>query len=74
MKRIILWVLSLTAAVMLGFAAGHIHTILTLEIETDGDGDSAIVTTVGGWQYLYAINGHTLDQGGEMIHDLGKQP
>ena len=74
MKRIILWVLSLTAAVMLGFAAGHIHTILTLEIETDGNGDSAIVTTVGGQQYLYAINGSDLNGNGEMIHDLGKQP
>ena len=74
MKRIIIWVLSLTAALMLGFAVGHIHTILTLEIETDGNGDSAIVTTVGGQQYLYAINGSDLNGNGEMIHDLGKQP
>ena len=74
MRRIILWVITLTAAVMLGFAVGHIHTILTLEIETDGNGDSAIVTTVGGQQYLYAINGHDLNGNGEMIHDLGKQP
>lgn len=44
----------------LGFLAGHAVTIHTLSIETDGDGDSAIVTTLGGNQHMYGINGYEL--------------
>lgn len=44
----------------LGFLAGHMATIYTLSIETDGDGDSAIVTTLGGNQHMYGINGYAL--------------
>ena len=69
-----LLILALLAVFLLGYAVGHIQTILGLEIETDGNGDSAIVTTVGGWQYLYGINGHDLNGNGEMLHDLGRTP
>jgi hypothetical protein len=30
------------------------------------------VTTLGGQQYLYAINGHELDTWGAKVYDLGK--
>ena len=62
------------AIFLVGLIAGHIGTIMNLEIETDGYGDSAIITTFAGQQYLYGINGHDLDGNGEMIHDLGRQP
>lgn len=39
------------------FLVGHLATIYTLEIETDGDGDSAIVTSFG-QEHFYGINGH----------------
>lgn len=52
--KLILCAAALTAA----FTVGHLVTICTLEIETDGDGDSAIVTTLGGQQHLYGINGY----------------
>ncbi|MBS4879385.1 MAG: hypothetical protein KH138_03575 [Firmicutes bacterium] len=48
------------AVLCLGFLAGHVATIHTLSIETDGDGDSAIVTTLGGNQHMYGINGYEL--------------
>lgn len=72
-KRLFL-VLAFVAVFLLGFTGGHIKTIMELEIETDGHGDSAIVTTLGGQQYLYAINGHALDEYGTQLFDLGKQP
>ncbi len=52
--KVILCAAALTAA----FTVGHLVTICTLEIETDGDGDSAIVTTLGGRQHLCGINGY----------------
>lgn len=52
--KVILCAAALTAA----FYVGHLVTLYTLEIETDGDGDSAIVTTLGGQQHLYGINGY----------------
>ena len=55
MKKIIACLLIATAA----FLAGHLATIYTLEIETDGDGDSAIVT-VFGQEHFYGINGYEI--------------
>lgn len=52
--KVILCAAALTAA----FYVGHLVTVCTLAIETDGDGDSAIVTTLGGHQYLCGINGY----------------
>lgn len=60
------------AIFLVGLIAGHIGTIMNLEIETDGYGDSAIITTFAGQQYLYAINGHELDTWGTKVYDLGK--
>ena len=74
MKRNLILTLAFVVVFLVAFTAGHIGTIMNLEIETDGNGDSAIVTTLGGQQYLYAINGHTLDDWGATIYDLGKQP
>lgn len=56
MKKILACLLIAAAA----FAAGHIATIYNLEIETDGDGDSAIVTSFG-QEHFYGINGYTAD-------------
>lgn len=42
------------------FLAGHLATLHTLSIETDGDGDSAIVTSFG-QEHLFGINGYTVD-------------
>lgn len=55
MKRIIAYLLIAAAA----FLAGHLTTISTMEIETDGDGDSAIVT-VFGQEHFYGINGYEI--------------
>lgn len=55
MKKIIACICIALAA----FAAGHLTTISTLEIETDGDGDSAIVTSFGA-EHLYGINGYDI--------------
>ena len=60
MKKTIV-AIAAVAVLCLGFLAGHAVTIHTLSIETDGDGDSAIVTTLGGNQHMYGINGFTLD-------------
>ena len=73
MKRNLILTLAFVAVFLVAFAAGHIKTIMELEIETDGNGDSAIVTTLGGQQYLYAINGSTLDDWGATIYDMGKE-
>lgn len=56
MKNIIACLLIAAAA----FLAGHLTTIYNLEIETDGDGDSAIVTSWG-QEHLFGINGYTID-------------
>ena len=56
MKKIIACLLIAAAA----FLAGHLTTIYTLEIETDGDGDSAFVTSFG-VEHFYGINGYTVD-------------
>ena len=50
MKRNLILTLAFVAVFLVAFAAGHIKTIMELEIETDGNGDSAIVTTLGGQQ------------------------
>lgn len=55
MKRIIACLLIAATA----FLAGHLSTVYTLEIETDGDGDSAIVTSWG-QEHLYGINGYEI--------------
>ncbi len=49
----------LTAA--LAFAGGHAATVSTMEIETDGDCDSAFVTTLGR-EYFMGANGYEIDQ------------
>lgn len=56
MKKILACLLIAAAA----FLAGHLTTIYNLEIETDGDGDSAIVTSFGA-EHFYGINGYTVD-------------
>lgn len=48
----------LTAA--LAFAGGHAATVYTMEIETDGDCDSAFVTTLGR-EYFVGANGYEVD-------------
>ena len=48
----------LTAA--LAFAGGHAATVSTMEIETDGDCDSAFVTTLGR-EYFVGANGYEVD-------------
>lgn len=56
MKKIIAYICIAAAT----FLAGHLTTIYNLEIETDGDGDSAIVTSFGA-EHFYGINGYTID-------------
>lgn len=56
MKKLIAAILIAAAA----FAAGHATTMATLDIQTDGDGDSAIVKTLG-LEYFKGINGYTVD-------------
>lgn len=55
MKKIIACICIALAA----FTAGHFATLYTLEIETDGDGDSAIVTSFG-QEHFYGINGYEI--------------
>lgn len=71
-KRLLL-MLWFVAMFLLGLTAGHIGTIMNMEIETP-DEQTAIVTTFAGQQYLYSTNGHDLNGNGETIHDLGRQP
>ena len=56
MKKPIVAILIAAAA----FAAGHAATMATLDIQTDGDGDSAIVQALG-LEYFRGINGYTVD-------------
>lgn len=44
----------------------HIWTITHLEIETDGNGDSAFVSCAG-QEWFYGINGHMIDENGEVV-------
>ena len=55
MKKILACLLIAAAA----FLAGHLTTIYNLEIETDGDGDSAMVTSFG-QEHFYGINGYKI--------------
>ena len=55
MKKIIACICIALAA----FSTGHLTTIYTMEIETDGDGDSAIVTSFG-QEHLFGINGYEI--------------
>lgn len=59
MKKTIIGIVA-AASIALGFVSGHIATIYNLSIETDGDGDSAIVRTLFGQEYMYGINGYTV--------------
>jgi len=61
----------LSAGYNSGFNDGHYETIMNLDIDTDGDGDSAIVTTFGNHQYLVGINGYVLDEDGTVVFDIG---
>lgn len=54
MKKTIIAII-ITAA--MAFTAGHLATIKTLDIQTDGDGDSAFVNTIG-QEYFVGINGY----------------
>ena len=56
MKKLLAAILIATAA----FAAGHAATMATIDIQTDGDGDSAIVQSLG-LEYFKGINGYTVD-------------
>ena len=56
MKKLIAAILIVSAA----FAAGHAATIETIDIQTDGDGDSAIIHALG-MEYFKGINGYTVD-------------
>ena len=56
MKKLIAAILIATAS----FAAGHAATIATIDIQTDGDGDSAIIHALG-LEYFRGINGYTVD-------------
>lgn len=56
MKKLLAAILIASAA----FAAGHFATMATIDIQTDGDGDSAIVRTLG-LEYFRGINGYTVD-------------
>ena len=58
MKTIKVTCLIVAAILITAFATYRI-TMMNLNIETDGDGDSAIVT-VYGQSDLYGINGHTV--------------
>ena len=56
MKKLIAAILIASVA----FAAGHAATMATLDIQTDGDGDSAVIRTLG-LEYFRGINGYTVD-------------
>ena len=56
MKKLLAAILIAAAA----FSAGHAATRATIDIQTDGDGDSAIVKTLG-LEYFRGINGYTVD-------------
>lgn len=55
MKKIIACICIALAA----FAAGHLATIYTADIQTDGDGDSAFIRVLG-LEYFVGINGYEI--------------
>jgi hypothetical protein len=57
MKKKIICALVLVAAILVTAYGTYRYTMLHLSIETDGDGDSAIVT-VYGQSDLYGTNGY----------------
>lgn len=56
MKKLVAALLIAAAA----FMAGHAATMATLDIQTDGDGDSAVIRTLG-LEYFKGINGFEID-------------
>ena len=56
MKKLIVIILIVSAA----FSAGHTATMASIDIQTDGDGDSAIIHALG-MEYFKGINGYTVD-------------
>ena len=56
MKKLIAAILIATAA----FDASHAATMATIDSQTGGDGDSAIVRTLG-LEYFKGVNGYTVD-------------
>lgn len=56
MKKLIATILIAAAA----FMTGHAATMATIDIQTDGDGDSAIIHALG-LEYFKGINGYTVD-------------
>lgn len=46
-------------AIILSFILGHIVTMNTMKIETDGDGDSAYISVLG-LEYFKGINGYSI--------------
>ena len=61
--------IAITLMIFTAFVAGKHYAVTHLEIETDGDGDSAIVT-LDGQSHLYGINGYTLDLDGTICCPL----
>ena len=49
----------LIADIALSFVLGHIATMSVMEIETDGDGDSAYISVLG-LEYFKGINGYSI--------------
>ena len=45
---------------IVAFSAGHTATMASIDIQTDGDGDSAIIHALG-LEYFKGINGHVVD-------------
>lgn len=52
--------LAVLLTAVLAFAGGHAATVSTMEIETDGDCDSAFVTTLGR-EYFMGANGYEVE-------------
>lgn len=64
MKKLVIALLALL--VVIGTAIGtYAYTMTHLEIQTDGDGDSAFVTCLG-QEWFYGINGCVIDADGTM--------
>ena len=67
MRKTIIQILALLAIITLTAISTHGITMKTLCIETDGDGDSAIVKTASGY-WFYGINGYE-PCGGDYMED-----
>jgi hypothetical protein len=62
-------VLSTITVILMVFTialVSHVWTMQHLNIETDGDGDSAFITCAG-LTWFYGINGYAIDADGTMV-------